>query len=131
MAFPVVAFLKMLTKSVNLRATAATRTGCVRHGMGHQTPFSGRGSRNAASSTNSCPTYGRFQHLRVTVSPNLSGRNSLLLPLDARSQEYTRDWTPSSRSLYSMPGRFSNLGSATSSIPACTNSKFQRSGEEH
>jgi len=38
----------MLTKSVNLRATAAIRTGCVRHGVGHQTPFSGRGSRNAA-----------------------------------------------------------------------------------
>jgi len=29
------------------------------------------------------------------------------------------------------PGRLSNLGSATSSIPACANSKFQRSGEEH
>jgi len=37
----------MLTKSVNLRATAATRVGCVRHGVGHQTSFSGRGSRNA------------------------------------------------------------------------------------
>jgi len=34
------------------------------------------------SSTRSCPTYGRFQHLRVTVSPNPSGRKSLLLPLD-------------------------------------------------
>jgi len=43
------AFLEMLTKSVNLRATSATRTGCVRHGVGHQTPFSGRGSRNAAA----------------------------------------------------------------------------------
>jgi len=32
----------------NLRATAATRTGCVRHGVGHQTPFSGYDSRNAA-----------------------------------------------------------------------------------
>jgi len=38
----------MLSKSVNLRATAATRTGCVRHGVGHQTPFSGRDSTNAA-----------------------------------------------------------------------------------
>ena len=47
-ALPVAAFLEMLNKSVNLRATAATRTGCVRHGVGHQTPFSGRGSRNAA-----------------------------------------------------------------------------------
>ena len=48
MALPVAAFLGMLTKSVNLRATATARTGCVRHGVGHQTPFSGRGSRNAA-----------------------------------------------------------------------------------
>ena len=47
MALPVAAFLQMLTKSVNLRGTAATRTGCVRHGVGHQTPFSGCGSRNA------------------------------------------------------------------------------------
>ena len=47
-ALPVVAFLEMLTKSVILRATAATRTGCARHGVGHHTPFSGRGSRNAA-----------------------------------------------------------------------------------
>jgi len=35
------------------------------------------------SSTNSCPTYGRFQRLTVTVSPNLSGRKNLLLPSDA------------------------------------------------
>jgi len=47
-AFPVAPFLEMLTKSVNLRSTAATRTRCVRHGVGDQTPFSGRGSRNAA-----------------------------------------------------------------------------------
>jgi len=47
-ALPVAAFLEMLTKSVNLRATAATRTGCFRHGVGHQTPLSGSGSRNAA-----------------------------------------------------------------------------------
>jgi len=38
----------MLTKSVNLRATTATHIGCVRHGVGHQMPFSGHGSRNAA-----------------------------------------------------------------------------------
>jgi len=48
MALPVAEFLEMLTKSDNLRATAATRTGCVRHGVSHQTPFSGPGSRNAA-----------------------------------------------------------------------------------
>ena len=46
-ALPVAAFLERLSESVNLRATAATRTGCVWHGVGHQTPFSGRGSRNA------------------------------------------------------------------------------------
>ena len=45
---PVAAFLEILTESFNLRATAATRTGCLQHGVGHQTPFSGRGSRNAA-----------------------------------------------------------------------------------
>jgi len=31
-----------------MRATTATRTGCVRHGVGHKTSFSGHGSRNAA-----------------------------------------------------------------------------------
>ena len=48
MALPVAALLEILTKSVNLRAAAATRSGCVRHGVGHHTPFSGHGSRNAA-----------------------------------------------------------------------------------
>jgi len=38
----------MLTKSVITRATTATRAGSVMHGLGHITPFSGRGSRNAA-----------------------------------------------------------------------------------
>jgi len=47
-ALPVAVFLEMLTKSVNSRATAATCTGCVRHEVGHQTPFSGCSSRNAA-----------------------------------------------------------------------------------
>ena len=41
-------WLLMLTKSVNTRATTANRAGYVRHGMGHKTPFSGLGSRNAA-----------------------------------------------------------------------------------
>jgi len=40
--------LQMSTKPVTTRATTATRAGCVRHGMGHNTPFSGRHSRNAA-----------------------------------------------------------------------------------
>jgi len=83
------------------------------------------------SSTSSCPTSGRFQHLRVTVSPNPLSRIRLLLPSVAWSQESLRDWVPSSRSLYSMPGRLSNLDFASSSLPACANSKFQRSGEEH
>ena len=47
-ALPVAEFLEMLTECVNLRATTATRTRCVRHEVGLQTPFSGRGSRNAA-----------------------------------------------------------------------------------
>jgi len=38
----------MLTKSVIMGATTATRAGCVQRGMGQTTPFSGRGSRNAA-----------------------------------------------------------------------------------
>jgi len=37
----------MPTKPVTTRATTATRAGCVRHGVGHKTPFSGRSSRNA------------------------------------------------------------------------------------
>jgi len=40
--------LEMSTKPVNMRAATATRTECVRLGVGHKTPFSGRGSRNAA-----------------------------------------------------------------------------------
>jgi len=47
-ALPVAAFLEMLTKSVTMRATTATRAGCVQRGMGQTTPFSGCGSRNAA-----------------------------------------------------------------------------------
>jgi len=44
---PVAAFLEMLTKSVTMRTTTATRVGCVQGGMGQTTPFSGHGSRNA------------------------------------------------------------------------------------
>jgi len=95
---------------------------------GHTRPA---GMSPPGSSTNNCPTYGRFQHLRVTVFPNLSGRKSLLLSSNSWNQESLQDWIPSSRSSYSMPGRLSNLGSATSSIPACASSKFQRSGEEY
>jgi len=68
----------------------------------------------SGSPIRSCPTYGRFQHLRVTVSLNTSGRKICLLPSDGWSQESVRVWIPPSRSLYSTPGRLSNLGSATS-----------------
>jgi len=47
-ALPDAAFPEMLAKSVTKRATTATRAGCVQRGMGQTTPFSGRGSRNAA-----------------------------------------------------------------------------------
>jgi len=51
-------------------------------------------------STSSCPTYERFQHLRVAASLTPLGRSSLLLPSDAWSQESLRDWIPSSRSFH-------------------------------
>jgi len=44
----VAVFLEMLTKSVTMRATTATRAGCVQRGMGQTKPFPGSGSRNAA-----------------------------------------------------------------------------------
>jgi len=92
-----------------------------------RTGHTGMGSASPpGTSTRSCPICGRFQHLRVTVSPNPLGRRSLLLPSDTWSQESLRDWIPSSWSLYSTPGWFSNLGFATSSLPACANSKFER-----
>jgi len=47
-ALPVAAFLEMLTKSVTTGATTATRAGCVRRRIGHNTSFSECGSRNAA-----------------------------------------------------------------------------------
>ena len=69
-------------------------------------------------STMSCPTYGRFQQLRVTVSPNPSGQKSLLLPSDAWSQESLRDWIPSSRSSYSTP-----VPSEISDFTPCTHAQ--------
>jgi len=82
-------------------------------------------------STRSCPTYGRFQPLRFTVSLNPLGRISLLQPSDDLSQESLRDWIQSSRSSYSTLGRLWNLGFANSLVLTCANSKFQRSGEKH
>ena len=49
-------------------------------------------------STRSCPTYGRFQYLRVTVSLNPLGWRNLLLPSDVWNQESLRDRSPSSQS---------------------------------
>ena len=48
---------------------------------GHTRPAAAKSP--PGSPTSNCPTYGRFQHLRATVSPNPSGRKSLLLPSDA------------------------------------------------
>jgi len=44
---------------------------------------------NCHSSTSSCPTYGRSQHLRDTVSLSLLGQQSLLPPSGAWGHE---DW---------------------------------------
>jgi len=96
------------------------------------TGHTGLGIANVpGSSTRSCPTCARFQHLTVTVSLEPLDWRNVLLPSDAWSQESPLDWFPCSRSLYSTPGRLSNLGFMTSSLPACTTSKFQRSEEEH
>ena len=66
--------------------------------MGHTGPAA---ASPPGSSTRSCTTHGRFQHMRVTVSPNPLGWRSLLLPTDVwRSLQ---DWISSSRSLYSTP----------------------------
>jgi len=45
-ALPVATFLEMLTKSVTMRATTATRAGCVQHGMGQAMPFSGNAAED-------------------------------------------------------------------------------------
>jgi len=47
-ALPVTALVEHLTKPVGSRATTVTRAGCVQRGLGRNTPFSRRGSRNAA-----------------------------------------------------------------------------------
>jgi len=80
-------------------------------------------------SLSSYPLRTRLSSSSYNLNP--LDRRSLLLPSDAWSQESLRDWIPSPRSLYSTPGRLSNLGFATSSLPACANSNFQRSGEDH
>ena len=107
--------------SANSIASQLMKNGA--HGTGNRKP--------AGWPPRCCQTYGRFQHLSVIVPLNPLGRRSLLMPSDVWSHESLREWIPYSRSSYSTPGRLSNLGFATSSFPACANSKFQRSGEEH
>jgi len=51
---------------------------------------------------------------------------SLLHPSPNGSDSDAAAWIPYSLSSYSTSGRLSNLGFATSSLPACANSKFQR-----
>jgi len=66
-----------------------------------RTGHTGPGTESSPGwSTRICPTYGSFQHLRVTVFLNCLGRRSLLLPSDAWSQESLRNWIPSSQSSY-------------------------------
>jgi len=62
--------------------------------------------------------------------PKPEGR-STSYPFRPEEVECLRDWIPFSQSLYSTLGWLSYLDFATSSIPACANSKFQTSGEEH
>jgi len=69
----------------NSIASRLAKNGAHRSGIASPSGWSAR----------SCPAYGRFQHLRVTVSLNSLGGWSLLLPSIAWSQESLRDWTPS------------------------------------
>jgi len=74
---PVRHSLLMWTRPVTSRATAATRTGCVRYGVGHKTPFSGRGSRNAAEDPRpnilQLNTEGpHFQHITCKINTDFS-----------------------------------------------------------
>ena len=83
-----------------------------------------RAASPLGSSTRSCATYGRFQHLRVTVYGEIAAALTHL-------RESLLDRIPSSWSLYSTPGRLSNHDFSISLLNACANSKFQLSGEEH
>ena len=67
-------------------------------------------------SRRSCPTYGKSQHLRETISLAASRQRSLLPPLNTWSQENLVVWIPPSRSLCATPGCLPNLGFAISSL---------------
>jgi len=80
------------------------------------------------SSTRSCPTHGRLQHQKVTVSLNPEELAAALRRLKPGN----------SLGLDSIfPEFMLHAGSALkpwlcdTSVLACTNSKFQKSGEEH
>jgi len=51
-------------------------------------------------STSSCPTYGRSQHLRETVSLALSGQRSFLWPSGAWGQKVCICWRPSNHACW-------------------------------
>ena len=71
------------------------------------------------SSTRSCPTYGRSENLRETVSLALSGQRSLLPLSGSWNQESLQVRILSSWSSCSTPVQPSNLGFAISALPAC------------
>ena len=71
--------LEMSTKPVNMRATIATRTGCVRHGMDHKMPFSGRGSMQQKCCRRPTTQHTPAEHRGLTadnISTNLRARDS-------------------------------------------------------
>jgi len=78
----------------------------------------------------SCPTYGRSQHLREKVSVAVLGQSSLLPPSGAWSQESLWDWILFSRCLYSTPSRLSNPF-YNFFIFCMRQFKISGSGEEH
>jgi len=82
-ALPVRHSLQMSTQTVTTRATTATCTGCVRRGMSHKTPFSGRGSRNDAKDDPrpnilQLNTEGS-QQTRISVNEQLACRNKAFI----------------------------------------------------
>jgi len=85
----------------------------------------GRGRDSTRLNNKQLPHLGKIP---TTVCLNPLGRRGLLLPFRRLKQGKTPQLDSISRSLYSTPGQLSNLGFATSSLPACANSKFQRSG---
>jgi len=77
-ALPVAAFLEIFAKSVIARATTATRAGCVQCGMGHITPFSGRGSRNAAED-DPRPNIERLTENKISIIEQLAYKNKAFI----------------------------------------------------